>query len=428
MSKVLARATVLSFIIQGSGAVMLLFVEILLARLLGVNQFGIYATVSAWVYLLGLVGTLGLNQLLLRFVPAYLARDDLGSLKGVIKRANLWAGLASVLIFFLGATVLLVLKIDDALFLPFVLALTSIPFLVLSSLRQAVLRGLGKFMHALLPEFILRPLIFIIFLGCYVFFSWQYLTAIKALVLSLFSTCIAFVVGAFWQHKYLPAQVKNSVAVYHDREWYAVAMSMLLIVGLNLISVRIDVVMLGMISGVSDVGVYSAASRIADVIVFGLVSANTVVVPMIASHYSSGRHVEMQSMVKLAARGILLFTAPLAFLILIFGREILGLFGSAFSVGYYALAILVVGQFASVLSGPVGSIMMMTGHQKSAAKMAGISAVINLSLNVILIPPFGMMGAATSTAISLMALNFLMLNFVRKTLLLEPTVFFNKPT
>lgn len=428
MNNFLARATIFSFIIQGTGVILLLLVEIVLARLLGVSQFGIYATVVAWIYLLGLIATLGLNQLLLRFVPAYLAKEDSGSLKGVIKRSNLWAALASAVIFFLGVIVLRVFKINDVLFVPFILALISIPFLALSSLRQAVLRGLGKFIHALLPEFILRPLVLMVLLGGFTILSGQHLTAVNALTLSLFSIFTAFAVGAFWQHKYLPTQVKNSVAIYHDREWYFIAMPLLIFVGLNLISIRIDVVMLGMITGVKEVGVYSAASRIADVIVFGLVSANIVVVPMIARHYSSGKHDELQAMVKLAARGILLFTAPLAIIVLIFGREILNLFGSAFSAGYYVLVILVVGQFASVLSGPVGSIMVMTGHQKSAAKMAGISAVTNLSLNIILIPRFGMIGAAISTSISLAVLNFLMLNFVRKILLLEPTVFFNKRT
>lgn len=426
MNKFLARITVFSFIIQGLGAFLLLMVEMVLARLLGVGQFGIYATVAAWMYLLGLIATLGLNQLLLRFVPTYFAAGDLGSLKGVINRSNLWVLLASTIIFFLGLALFGLFKINTVLFLPFVLAFFTVPFLALSSVRQAVLRGMGKFIHALIPEFILRPLTLLILLMCFISFNNQHINAVNALTLSLVSTFIAFAVGAFWQHKYLPAEVKESEAIYHDHEWYLVAMPLLLIVGLNLISIRIDVLMLGMLAGVKDVGVFSAASKIADVIVFGLVSANTIVVPMIARHYSSGRHDELQLMVKLAAKGIFLFTVPVALIILIFGREILNLFGLAFSAGYPVLVILIIGQFATVLSGPVGSIMMMTGHHKSAARISGISAVTNLSLNIIFIPLYGMIGAAISTSISLAVLNFLMLNFVRKTLQLEPTIFKKK--
>ena len=286
-----------------------------------------------------------------------------------------------------------------------------------------MLRGLGKFTHALLPDFILKPLLFITFLGCFVGFSNQNITVVNALVLSLLAAFIAFGVGTFWQHKYLPAEIKKVTAVYYNREWFLVAMPLLTVIGLNLISYRLDIVMLGLIAGVKDVGTYSAASRISDIVVFGLVSANAVVVPTIAKLFSSNKLVELQAILKRASKGILLFTLPFAIIILIFGREILDLFGPGFSEGYYPLVILVLGHTFSVLAGPVGAIMMMTGHQNSMAKIACISAVINLSLSVMLIHLFGMIGAAISTCVSLLALNFLMLRFVKKTLLIEPTIF-----
>jgi O-antigen/teichoic acid export membrane protein len=419
----MVRATAFSFIIQGVGAVLVLIVELLLARLLGLAQFSIYATVAAWIYLLGLMATLGLNQLLLRFVPTYLAKNEISSLKGVVRRSNVWVLLSSTAIIFLGTITLKIFNVSEILFLPFIIALISIPFLALSSLRQAVLRGLGKFTHALLPDFILKPLLFITFLGCFVGFSNQNITVVNALVLSLLATFIAFGVGTFWQHKYLPFGIKKATAAYYNREWFLVAMPLLSVIGLNLISYRIDIVMLGLIAGVKDVGTYSAASRISDVVVFGLVSANAVVVPTIAKLFSSNKLVELQAILKRASKGILLFTLPFAIIILIFGREILDLFGPGFSEGYYPLVILVLGHTFSVLAGPVGAIMMMTGHQNSMAKIASISAVINLSLSVMLIHFFGMIGAAISTCVSLLALNFLMLRFVKKTLLIEPTIF-----
>lgn len=422
VGNILARGSAFAFVIQGAGAALLLLTEVFVARLLGVGQFGVYSMVAAWIYVLALIGALGFNHALLRFVPSYLAHQDLGSLRGLIRRSNLWAGLAASFIAATGIAVLLILSgccVDTGTVSAFVVALIAIPFQVLSSLRQAVLRGLDKIAHALTPDFVLRPALFVVLLGCAAFLSDKPLNAATAFALSLIAVCTAFVVGAIWQHKHLPAAIGSHAPVYHDRYWRLTAIPLLLIVGFNLISSRIDIIMLGMLSEIENVGVYSAASRVADVVVFGLVSANAVVAPMIARLYSTGRHEDLQKMVRLAAKGILLFTAPVALILLIFGKEILSLFGSEFSGGYHVLVILVCGQTVNALAGPVGYLMIMTGHQVTAAKIVGASATLNLVLNGVLIPPFGMTGAAISTAISTATWNILMLRFVKTELALK---------
>jgi O-antigen/teichoic acid export membrane protein len=151
-------------------------------------------------------------------------------------------------------------------------------------------------------------------------------------------------------------------------------------------------------------------------VVFGLVSANAVVAPLIARLHATGRHDELQHMTKLAAKGICLMTLPIALVLLIFGRQILELFGEGFSAGYPVLAILVCGQLVNALAGPVGYLMSMTGHQNKAAAIVGFSACLNLALNGLLIPLWGMLGAAIATALSTATWNILMLRFVQKEL------------
>lgn len=423
IENILIKGSLIAFLIQGAGAALLLSTEILVARLLGVSQFGIYSMATAWINVLGLIGTLGLNHALLRFVPTYVAQGDWGSLRGLIRRANLWVGLAASAFSLTGIAILIALRnsghVGSEIESAFTVALCAIPFLVLSNLRQSVLRGLDRIAYALLPEFILRPIMVISLLVVTALMLTRPLDATNALSLSLIAAIFAFVVGALWQHKFLPDPIRLHLPVFHDREWLVTALPLLLIVGLNLISSRIDIIMLGMLSDVENVGVYSAASRIADVIVFGLVSANAVVAPMIARLHSTGRHQELQKMVRLAAKGIFLFTVPVALLVMVFGREILALFGAGFSEGYPVLAILVGGQIVNALAGPVGYLMSMTGHQEKAAKMVALSAGLNLLLNVILIPSFGMIGAAVATAMSTATWNILMLRFVRMELVLD---------
>lgn len=422
---VLARGGLLAFLIQGAGAALFFLVEVVAARLLGVNQFGIYALVTAWLYILLLVGTLSLNHVLLRFVPTYLAHEDWGSLRGVLRRSNLWAGAAGIALACGGFALLAVLRgccVETAMAAAFVPGLIALPFQVLSSLRQAALRGMEKIAHALLPEFVLRPLAFLLLLGGAAYAFKMPLDAEAAFYLNLAAVVAAFAIGAIWQRKHLPATVRGTAPAYRDREWMTTALSLLLVVGLNLISSRIDVVMLGMLSGAREVGVYSAASRVADVITFGLACANAIVAPMIARLHATGRQQELQHMVRQVARGVFLFTLPVALLIVVFGREILGLFGADFREGYKVLVVLVGGQLVNALAGPVGYLMMMTGHQNAAARIVAVSATLNLLLNAILIPLLGMIGAALSTAVCTAVWNIAMTQSIRLKLHIEPGI------
>lgn len=421
---VLARGGLLAFLIQGAGAALYFLVEVVAARLLGVNQFGIYALVTAWLYILLMVGTLSLNHMLLRFVPTYLAQEDWGGLRGVLRRSNQWAGAAGIVLACGGAALLSALHgccVETVVVAAFLPALIALPFQVLSSLRQATLRGMEKIAHALLPEFVLRPLLFLLLLGAAACFVDRPPDAEMAFFLNLAAVIAAFATGAIWQRRHLPTRVRDAAPAYRDREWLLTALSLLLVVGLNLISSRLDVVMLGMLSGAREVGVYSAASRVADVITFGLACANAVAAPMIARLHATGRQQELQQLVRQAARGVFLFTLPVAFLVVVFGREILGLFGADFREGYTVLAVLVCGQLVNALAGPVGYLMMMTGHQHAAARIVAGTAALNLALNAALIPLLGMIGAAIATATSMVMLNLLMLRTVRLRLSLEPS-------
>lgn len=419
VENLLAKGSLHAFLIQGCGAALLLLAEAVAARLLGIGQFGTYAFASAWVFVLSVLATLGFNHALLRFVPTYVAHADWGGLRGILRRANLWVLAAAIAMGVLGS--LLLLGLSDCCLAPdrltaLLTALLIVPVLALSGLRQAVLRGLGRIPQALAPEWLLRPLLLIALLYAGARLLAVPLSASMALACALAASTVAFAVGAYWQRRALPGEMHAHAPVYRDRLWLGVAAPLLLLIGLNLVSSRLDVILLGMLAPIEQVGIYSAASRVADVVVFGLVSSNAVVAPLIARLHATGRHDELQRMVALAAKGICLLTLPLALLLLLFGRPILGLFGSGFEAGYPVLVILICGQLVNALAGPVGYLMTMTGHQNRAAAIVGMAALLNLLLNLLLIPRWGMLGAAVATAASTASWNLLMLRFVHKEL------------
>ncbi|MBS1270306.1 MAG: hypothetical protein MAG794_01261 [Gammaproteobacteria bacterium] len=96
-----------------------------------------------------------------------------------------------------------------------------------------------------------------------------------------------------------------------------------------------------------------------------------------------------------------------------FGKLLLSIFGGDFTAGYTSLTILAAGQLFNALTGSVGSTMMMTGHQQPAAWLMIQAALLNGVLNLLLIPHFGIEGAAFATAVATVAWNIRLYHFIR---------------
>ena len=90
-------------------------------------------------------------------------------------------------------------------------------------------------------------------------------------------------------------------------------------------------------------------------------------------------------------------TMVVTLFLMVFGGQVLGLFGSEFMAAQWCLTILVLGQLINATTGPGGYLLDLTGHQDRSARVRCGSAVLNLSLNYLLIPKFGIMGAAIAT-------------------------------
>jgi O-antigen/teichoic acid export membrane protein len=180
--------------------------------------------------------------------------------------------------------------------------------------------------------------------------------------------------------------------------------------------------MLGAIRGPEEAGIYSAASRISNLVVFALIAINAILAPMVSELYHTGRMEELQRIVTLAARAIFVFTLMFSIILVVFGKFALSLFGAEFVVTYVPLLILLCGQIVNALAGSVGLIMTMTGHQNQAGAIVAVSAAVNIILNALLIPLMGLVGAAISTAFTMVLWNITMLMFVFRKLDINPTV------
>lgn len=122
----------------------------------------------------------------------------------------------------------------------------------------------------------------------------------------------------------------------------------------------------------------------------------------------------------------LVFALPLLLLINIFPEYILNLFGQEFKTGVTSLRILSIGFFFSVLAGSVISILNMTGEAHKVKNILIISVVLNLFLNRVLIPLWGINGAAIATSTTTIFWNFISLIYIYRKFKFIPLLVRNK--
>jgi O-antigen/teichoic acid export membrane protein len=109
--------------------------------------------------------------------------------------------------------------------------------------------------------------------------------------------------------------------------------------------------------------------------------------------------------------------------ILALGKPLLGLYGPEFAAAFVPLVLLIGSQIVNSLTGSVGFILTMTGHEKRAAAVTAAAGVLHLSLAVVLIPRWGLVGAAVANSVAAIAWNLTLLVMVWRTLAINPTIF-----
>ena len=423
-SAILVRGAIGSFVVKVLGAATAFALHILLARLLGVTQYGIYVYALTCVNILVIISLLGLNNSLVRFVAAYKAQQKWGLLRGIFRRSTQAVVVFSSLISLIGVILVWCLRnhFSHDQLITFYVALVLLPIFSLAKLQEVGLRAIKLVVKSNLLLGVIRPLLLAVILIAFYLCLRQPIFAIQAMTVNLIAIIATFVTGRLWLIKALPHSVREIRPIYADKIWLKVSLPLLLIDGTYMILGRIDIIMVGSILGAKEAGVYAVASRTAAIVTFGLLAANTIVAPLIAELYSTGKHKELQRIITLAARGVFVFTLIACVGLAVASKYILALFGQNFVVGYIPLLILLSGRLVSALSGPVEYLMVMTRHQNMAGLIVVISAAVNITLNALLIPLMGLVGAAIATAFTTTLWNITMLFYVRRKLGINPTI------
>jgi len=399
-------------------------VAVILARVLGPEGYGVYAFVLSLIMLLAIPAQVGLPQLVVRETAKAQASDQWSLIRGLWRWSNLFVALFSVLMVTIGALALWLGGewLGESRWQTLAVGLALVPLIALANVRGAVLRGLRRVVLGQLPESILRPgLLLAMVLVTAWWWNGGALTPAGVMGLHGIAAFTAFLIGAAMLLRARPEALRSGpTPEYQTRYWRQAAMPLAMLAGMQLINAHTDIIMLGIIHSDEEVGVYRVVVQVAMLVVFGLQAVNQVLQPYFARLHARGELERLQRLVTYSARLIMLLAVPPVLVMLAFGGPLLEfLFGAEYRLGTIALAILALGQLANAAMGSVGMLLTMTGHERDTVRGVAIAAVLNVVLNLVLIPPFDIEGAAVATAATLLVWNLVLRYYVHLRLNLE---------
>jgi O-antigen/teichoic acid export membrane protein len=422
MLTTLALGSSAAFLIQSSSAGIVYGSQILLARWMGSIEYGAYVYALSWAQLIASVCSLGFTTAVLRFIPSYIAQEDWCRLRGVIAYAR-WLTLgAAVALACLGTLILFWGQPQNVHMGTLLLGVWLVPLLALMNLHTEMIRGTQHIPRAYAPSFLLQPILTIGIAFCLLQAAGA-LISIDAIIAFALATLAAFVVQVRGLQRSLPTESCDVCPVYEPAGWLSVSLPLMLVAGFFILLKRTDVLMIGMLIGPSDAGIYEAATRTATLVSFVLLAVNSIAAPMIASHHAKADYASMQRMVSTAISWMFWPSLMIAVGLILLGGPILGLFGPDFREGQWALRIIVMGQLLNVVAGPVGYLMGLTGHQNLTALVFGLTALLNIALNAIFISLWGIVGAAAATTTAMVVWNVWLVILVKKHLGIRSLLF-----
>lgn len=423
--RLLRRGASGALLVQVGGAGFSLIVNVLLARLVGKAEYGVYTFALSWITVLTVLSLLGQSSSVVRFVPTYVHRQEWGTLRGLRRGTSLLVLAASGMIMLIGAGTVLMLRdrlggtLEHTLLVGFLL----LPVLTQLSLNGAFFRGFKRAVSSGAYNNLVRPIVLIVLVLVLALLLGLRLTAPGIMAVSVVAAMVTLACSEWRLTRAWPAAARRVQPGYDVPAWLKLGRRLFFLATIGIVSDRVDVLILGGLAGAEAVGPYYAAARLAALALYGLTAVNTILAPMIAESYVADDHVRLAGLVHHAAKLTFAVTAVVALAIAVAGHWVLGWFGNGFpESAYVPLLIMLGGQCISAAAGPVGFLMTMTRYEREASWFLGASALLNVLLSVALIPAFGLIGAAIASAASTIAWNLSALVFVRTRLDVNPTV------
>jgi O-antigen/teichoic acid export membrane protein len=396
------RSAAIALVIRLGNAGLAYLAQVVLARLMGQYEYGVFAYTWVWFLVFSSIGTLGFGDSPVRYIAQLRTRGEDAHLRGFIRFSAI-AILASSIAF--GALVIAALPlagywIDNVYLMPMALMAISIPFACFQALLEAFGRSYSWTVSALLPSYILRHgLLLLIMVGA-VAVGMQ-ATALTGYICLVVAMVIATTYQAIAILTRLHRVVEPGPSAYRPWEWLRGSAPFAALYAGQHLAGFADVLVLSFFVSPAQIAIYFAATRIIQVVNLVPFAATVGTAHLFSATHTRGDHDGLQRLCRSVVAATFVIAIAAVAILVAGGDWLLAMFGEGFDAGYTPLVILAVGVVMRVAAGPAEDVLNMTGHSGLSASTYLVIVGVNVAFSVPLITFFGINGAAVAGAIAL---------------------------
>ena len=298
-----------------------------------------------------------------------------------------------------------------------------VPFSTLISLLTSFFRGYDRVMPGVLFQTIILNVITLIILIIITAAELPFITVFYAYLAAVILTFVVLYI-------YTVKRLLGSISVTHIKESPPITRELFLfslpLLGSTIIStllLHVDTLMLGYFKTMDTVGLYNAAHPLAAFISMPLSALILIYTPVATGLYSLKKMTELRRNFIVITKWLVATSLPIFLVIAMFPEAVLHI---TFGQGYITadtilgLRILAIGFIINNLLGPNGATLIALGHPKFILWATTATAIVNFILNLVLIPPMGIIGAAIATIIAVTGINFLRLMWLYSLAKIQP--------
>ncbi|MCI4365244.1 MAG: flippase [Thermoplasmata archaeon] len=370
------------------------------ARSISLTQWGLFNLGVSFTALLSTLILLGLNNAVARS----LAHEENPAEQRSIVRWSLWvsaavSGTAAVLTFLLASQIAGIFH-DPALRGVLELLSISVAMGAITPVFAAVFQGFHDVLPNALFNQVVNPAVFVVFVLGLLALGWGLNAAIVAYVIA----DIAGFVGCVW---YYAIRIRHHLPHdpapigYPRRQLWSLSLALWGLSSLAFLTAYADTLILGAYRSAADVGDYSTAMSLARTLLLGGSTLTFVFLPVAARLSRERAYEGLRKAYTIAARWILVLSIPLFLLFLLLpSQSVIALFGRRYAAAAFPLQLLALTAFASSIIGPANACLAGIGRNRAQLTSAMLSAATNLALSFLLIPTYGVLGAAIAWGVA----------------------------
>ena len=399
-----------------AGAVFALLNTVILARMLGAQQYGVMVLVLALANICGTVAALGMQFFVTREIAVFRDARKLWELRRVVNISQILALVTAALIVSAG---FLAYRMTNRFFgirvlqsapTPLlIMGAMAVPLLALNLVRAGILRGMNRVIAADMPEIAFRPVAILLCIALTVLATLT-LSPARAFAIILLSILGAFLFGRILLRQTLRSIDRDKTLVPQDRKaassvkMLRQAPHFLVVTLLAMMDGQISIYLIAGLLGARDVGLYQVALQPTTVILMGLTAASISVQPTVATAWARHNVKVAQNAIQRAVR----FSAAIAIacgaILYMFSGFVVHLYGEQFVAASILLRVLLVGQVITGITGPQGAVLMMTGNQKTLFYCDLAFLTLKVAIIASAIHYLGLLGAAVGELLYIAAM------------------------